>query len=132
VTGLVQLANQWCRGKLLLSRQCGHAQFEIKVEYSLPRLRCIGRHFGHGGVACIRPGQYRSRRSGRFRGGYEGRDPRTQEQEMMQKAIDPAFSEDVFTFARLKFNEESGRGWGRTWDDDTPNADLMLTSVCFR
>jgi len=76
--------------------------------------------------------QYRSRRSGRFRGGYEGRDPRTQEQEMMQKAIDPAFSEDVFTFARLKFNEESGRGWGRTWDDDTPNADLMLTFRLFQ
>jgi hypothetical protein len=76
--------------------------------------------------------QYRSRRAGRFRGGYES-NPRTQEQEMMQKAIDPAFSEDVFTFARLKFSaEERGWGWGRTWDDDTPNADLMLTFRLFQ
>jgi hypothetical protein len=43
----------------------------------------------------------------------------------MQKAIDPAFKEDVFTFARLKFESEYG-GYGRTWNDDTPEADLNV------
>jgi hypothetical protein len=65
----------------------------------------------------------------RFRRGYEIRDPeRIKEQEIMQKAINPEFQEDVFTFARLKFNADSDYryGGGREWDDDTPNADLNL------
>ena len=33
------------------------------------------------------------------------------ENELMEKAIDPAFKEDVFTFARLKFDAD--RGYGR-------------------
>lgn len=45
-----------------------------------------------------------------------------------QWAIDPAFAEDVFTFARLK--HESGGGWGygrrANWMEDAPNADVML------
>jgi hypothetical protein len=52
------------------------------------------------------------------------------EQEEMQKSLDPRFSEDVFTFARLKFGaaERSFRfGGGRLWDDDSPEADLSLT-----
>jgi len=76
---------------------------------------------------------------GRRRGGRGGRgirdsysEARRQEQEMMQKAIDPAFSEDVFTFARLHFESEYGRyGRGRAWDDDSPEADLMLTYRLF-
>jgi len=67
---------------------------------------------------------------GRAHRGYEIRDPELiREQDEMQKAIDPKFSEDVFTFARLKFaGSESFRfGGGRNWDDDTPQADLSLT-----
>jgi hypothetical protein len=57
---------------------------------------------------------------------------RQQEQEMMKKAIDPAFEEDVFTFARLRFGEEGGYGYGRTWNDDTPNADYMASFRLFQ
>jgi hypothetical protein len=57
---------------------------------------------------------------------------RQKEQEMMQKAIDPAFEEDVFTFARLRFGEEGGYGYGRTWNDDTPNADYMASFRLFQ
>src|SRR5260370_30465749 len=69
------------------------------------------------------------RGGGRFRRGYEIRDPeRVKEQEMMEKALNPEFREDVFTFARLKF--EADRDWrfggGRLWDDDAPEADLNL------
>jgi len=46
-----------------------------------------------------------------------------------QWAVDPAFAEDVFTFARLK--HESGGGWGygrrSSWMEDAPNADVMLS-----
>lgn len=65
----------------------------------------------------------------RFRRSYEIRDPeRIKEQAEMQKAINPEFQEDVFTFARLKFQADSGYrfGGGRMWDDDTPDADLNL------
>jgi hypothetical protein len=48
---------------------------------------------------------------------------RMAEQQQMKKAIDPAFKEDVFTFARLRFENEYR---GRAWYDDSPNADLML------
>jgi hypothetical protein len=64
------------------------------------------------------------------RGGFEIRNPeRLKEQEIMTKALNPAFTNDVFTFARLKFSEAE-RGWGygggRLWDDDSPEADLNL------
>src|ERR1700733_7112541 len=58
------------------------------------------------------------------------RNPETiKEQEDMEKAVAPEFKEDVFTFARLKFGGEQGFGYGRgrTWNDDTPDADLSLT-----
>jgi len=69
------------------------------------------------------------RGGGRFRRGYEIRDPeRIKEQEMMEKALNPDSREDVFTFARLKF--QADRDWrfggGRLWDDDAPEADLNL------
>jgi hypothetical protein len=68
------------------------------------------------------------RRSGRL-GSRDGiPTERLAEQEMMQKAINPAFKEDVFTFARLHFEDNYRR---RAWDDDTPNADLMLTYRLF-
>ena len=62
-----------------------------------------------------------------WRRGYEIRDPEMiRENDMMEKALNPAFKEDVFTFARLRFNAD--RGWrfggGRLWDDDAPEADL--------
>ncbi len=71
--------------------------------------------------------QYRG--GGRFRQDYEIWDPgRIKEQEMMEKALNPEFREDVFTFARLKFQPDRGSrfGGGRLWDDDTPEADLNL------
>jgi hypothetical protein len=77
--------------------------------------------------------QYGGRRFGRGGGRYGIRNPeRIKEQEMMQKALDPAFKEDVFTFARLRFAADRGYGWGRTWDDDTPEADLMVTFRLFQ
>jgi hypothetical protein len=69
------------------------------------------------------------RGGGRFRRGYEIRDPaRLREQEMMVKALNPEFREDVFTFARLKFQADRDYrfGGGRLWDDDAPEADLNL------
>jgi len=78
--------------------------------------------------------QFGGRRGGRrFPGRFSGRDgipsERYEEQQAMEKAIDPAFKEDVFTFARVKFEND---GYGRAWDDDTPNADLMLTFRMFQ
>jgi hypothetical protein len=71
--------------------------------------------------------QYGGRRSGRFGGRYETSNPeRIKEQEIMQKAINPAFKEDVFTFARLRFADDRSYGRGRTWNDDTPEADLNV------
>jgi uncharacterized protein DUF4159 len=35
------------------------------------------------------------------------------------------FKHDVFTFARLQFATDGG--WGRGWDDDSPDAELNLT-----
>src|ERR1700677_2187822 len=69
------------------------------------------------------------RGGGRFRRDYESRDPeRMKEQEMMEKALNPEFQEDVFTFARLRFqaDDDYRYGGGREWDDDTPDADLNL------
>jgi len=60
---------------------------------------------------------------------YEIRNPeRLKEQALMEQAVAPAFKEDVFTFARLKFagDPDYGFGGGRSWDDDTPEADLNL------
>ena len=71
--------------------------------------------------------QYRG--GGRFRRGYEIRNPeRIKEQEKMEKALNPEFREDVFTFARLKFQADRDYrfGGGRLWDDDAPEADLNL------
>ena len=71
--------------------------------------------------------QYRG--GGRFRRGYEIRNAEgIKEQEMMEKALNPEFREDVFTFARLKFQADAGYrfGGGRMWDDDTPEADFYL------
>jgi len=66
---------------------------------------------------------------GRFRRGYGYTNPeQTKEQEEMEKALDPAFKEDTFTFARLKFGTDDDYRFGlRTWNDDTPDADLTLT-----
>jgi len=67
---------------------------------------------------------------GGYRRGYEIRNPETiKEQEAMEKSLAPGFKEDVFTFARLRFGADQGYrfGGGRTWDDDTPEADLSLT-----
>src|SRR5208282_5983502 len=67
---------------------------------------------------------------GGYRRGYEIRNPETvMEQEAMEKSLAPGFKEDVFTFARLRFGADQGYrfGGGRTWDDDTPEADLSLT-----
>lgn len=73
-------------------------------------------------------GQFRGG-GGRFRRGFEIRNPaRLREQEIMEKALNPEFREDTFTFARLKF--QADRDWrfggGRLWDDDAPEADLNL------
>src|ERR1019366_5738578 len=71
--------------------------------------------------------QYRG--GGRFRRSYEIRDPELiREQEVMEKALNPEFREDVFTFARLKFQADTDYrfGGGRLWDDDAPEADLNL------
>ncbi len=58
---------------------------------------------------------------------------REQEQELMRKAIDPAFKDDVFTFARLKFDDDPDEyGVGRAWNDDTPNADMLVTFRLFQ
>jgi hypothetical protein len=71
--------------------------------------------------------QFRGRRSGGGGGRYGFSSARMKEQEIMQKAINPAFKEDVFTFARLRFESEyGGYGRGRAWNDDTPEADLNL------
>ncbi len=63
---------------------------------------------------------------------WQARNPEeVRENELMEKAINPAFKEDVFTFARLKFGADRGYeyGGGRLWDDDSPEADL---NVIFR
>jgi hypothetical protein len=68
-------------------------------------------------------GRYRNRT-------YEIRDPELiREQEEMQKSLDPRFTEDVFTFARLKFEGDRDYRFGnaRLWEDDAPEADLSLS-----
>ncbi len=57
-----------------------------------------------------------------------------QEQEQMQQALNPNFKEDVFTFARLIFDTDSGSAFGgrRPWDDDSPEADLNLSFRLFQ
>ncbi len=65
----------------------------------------------------------------RSRRGYEIQDPeRIKEQQIMEKALNPEFRQDVFTFARLKFQADTDYRFGgfRMWDDDTPEADLNL------
>ncbi len=68
-------------------------------------------------------------RRGGFRRSLEIRDPEMlRQQEVMEKALNPEFGEDVFTFARLKFQADPDYrfGGGRLWDDDAPEADLNL------
>jgi hypothetical protein len=57
-----------------------------------------------------------------------------QEQDQMQKALNPNFKEDVFTFARLVFEADSSGylGGGRQWEDDSPEADLNLSFRLFQ
>src|SRR5262245_20166153 len=46
------------------------------------------------------------------------------------RAIEPAFKRDVFTFARIKYASHSGRGyWGRSrrWAIDFPDSDLNFS-----
>ncbi len=57
------------------------------------------------------------------------------EQEEMQNALKPGFQQDVFAFARLRFsNEETGGAFGgrRSWEDDSPEADLNLAYRMFQ
>jgi hypothetical protein len=64
----------------------------------------------------------------RFRRSFENPE-RVREQEIMTKALNPGFTNDVFTFARLIFGQAEtgwGYGGGRLWDDDSPQADLNL------
>jgi hypothetical protein len=71
----------------------------------------------------------RGRGRGRFGRGDLGIPPERQpEQDEMAKALNPAFKEDVFTFARLHFTSERDRRYGgfRTWEDDAPDAELNL------
>jgi Domain of unknown function (DUF4159) len=79
--------------------------------------------------------QFRGGGRGRFRGGNDYRSPEEiKEQEEMEQALVPGFREDVFTFARLRFDVETGYGYGgpRTWEDDSPQADLTLTYRLFQ
>lgn len=71
-------------------------------------------------------GRGRGRRFGRG-GGYIPPE-RQAEQDEMAKALNPAFKDDVFTFARLQFTPDRGGrfGGGRVWEDDAPDADLNL------
>jgi hypothetical protein len=85
--------------------------------------------FGMGWAICSAQPQWGGSRFGRGGGGRYAikTAARRREQDIMQKAIDPAFKDDVFIFARLKFDsdlDEPGRG--RIWDDDTPEADLNV------
>jgi hypothetical protein len=73
--------------------------------------------------------QFGGGRFGRFNRSSMIGDPELlREQDEMQKALNPAFKDDVFTFARLIFRPDRGYryGGGRTWDDDSPEADLNL------
>jgi len=75
------------------------------------------------------PAQFNGGGGGWFHRSYEIRDPeKIKEKAEMENALDPAFREDVFTFARLRFDADRGYrfGGGRLWDDDTPEADLNL------
>lgn len=86
-------------------------------------------------IACLlvsAHAQYGGRR-GRFGRGRDWGDTiRDRQQEQMQKALDPAFTEDVFTFARLRFDAEyGGYGRGRVWSDDSPDADLNVSYRLF-
>lgn len=48
------------------------------------------------------------------------------EQAEMDAALTPGFKDDVFTFARLKFDTDTGYGF-RGWEDDSPESDYNLT-----
>ena len=74
-------------------------------------------------LLCSAQAQYRGRRNGRRDARYA---ERMREQELMEKAINPAFTNDVFTFARLRFDDNGGYGRFRGWNDDSPDADLNV------
>jgi hypothetical protein len=71
------------------------------------------------------------RRGGGFGGGGGGRAYIIRDEddlkmiEEMEKSLDPAFKDDVFSVTRLMY-EPNGYGRSRYWDDDTPDADLNL------
>jgi Domain of unknown function (DUF4159) len=72
--------------------------------------------------------QFRNRGFGRSYG-YDNPESE-REQDLMQKALNPNFSQDVFTFARLHFDvSDIGSSFGgrRNWEDDGPEADWNLT-----
>ncbi|HWF17711.1 MAG TPA: DUF4159 domain-containing protein [Verrucomicrobiae bacterium] len=101
-----------------------------------PRLASIGFKYS-AAIAVILMALLLWQAYGQMRGWGRGRrmqarnPEEVRENELMEKAINPAFKEDVFTFARLKFTAERGFGYGggRLWDDDSPEADL---NVIFR
>ncbi|HEV2394202.1 MAG TPA: DUF4159 domain-containing protein [Verrucomicrobiae bacterium] len=86
-------------------------------------------------VLPLAPAQGQNRARTRFGRSYGMDSPEAaQEQQLMQQALVPGFEEDVFTFARLRFDTDTryGLGGGRQWDDDTPEADLNLTYRLFQ
>jgi len=99
-------------------------KFAAPLTLLLIALLIFSAHAQYGGG-----GRGRGRRGFFGRGMGEIRNPeRVKEQDMMRKALNPAFTNDVFTFARLKFTPETGREYGgfRVWEDDAPDADLNL------
>src|SRR5579863_1610771 len=78
--------------------------------------------FAGGGGRPVRP------RFGDFIGDSEAQ----REQEEMEAALKPGFKDDVFTFARLRYeNIDYGRG-RRSWDDDRPLADWNVAYRLFQ
>jgi hypothetical protein len=58
-----------------------------------------------------------------------GRGPSLYERgDVPEWSVDPAFKQDVFSFARLRYSSYGGRMWGggRRWSTDAPAADLNL------
>ena len=84
-----------------------------------------------GGLVLSAYGQYGG---GWFRRNRIRNPEQIKEQEEMEKALTPGFQEDTFTFARLRFDADTGYGLGRgrLWDDDSPDADLTLTYRLFQ
>jgi hypothetical protein len=94
-------------------------KFAAPLTVLLIAMLIVSAHAQYGG----RRGRFSRRGFGQYLG-----PERAKEQEIMRKALDPAFTNDVFTFARLIFTPDTrGRFGGfRVWDDDSPDADLNL------